>query len=801
MPQDSGSIVIEAKIRQKDFDKGIREIEKKLEKLEEKASEPIEINGIKVTGDWNLTEEEQRYYDRLKATLEQLQQKRAEQLMQEGLIADNVKNQVTDVNELSEKYSNVNENVTNIIDHLQELIRKHRELTNDNLTFESDIKQAEQLKKEILETVKQLEKMTGQKVYLKGFTELPKKVKDVRKEIDNVGNSMKKVVKNVIRWGLAIFGVRSAYLFIRQAMSTLAQYDDKLAADLQYIRYALASVLEPIIRRIIELVYKLLQYIGYIAYAWTGRNIFENANKGLNEANKSAKELKKTLAGFDEMNILSNGTGGSNVNPSVDLTQIQGDAPEWIKWIANNGDLVKLILEGIAAALLAIKYNLDLIQGLGLFLMLDGLLSLIKDIKTYLEDKSFSNLGTVFGDLAEILLGGGLLAGLTSMVGIIAAIASQALALGNAVSKWSDHFENVKQLLKDPTWDNFLTMLRSGIDQTGVIGQVLGKLIDKITGAKNETNSLKDAQEELTKVQEALTRAQNEYISSIDNAEAAQKRLEEAQNKTGLSGESLFQLVEQGTLDYKDMTLEQREVYKAYLDNESAQNRLKKATEELITQKQEEEKANFKNRLEVLAGQKQYTEYKDEVVKAFKEEKISASEASSLIEKQMKNISKESRQTFVKDLPGDIKEGLNINNYGSAWDRFKANWKTNLANLVTKVIIPVDFSIGETVINALRKKILGFAKGGIVYDQLPRLATGGVINMPGRGVPIGSAVGGEHGREGVIPLTDSQQMALLGEAIGKYITINANIVNTMNGRVISRELQKINNESDFAFNR
>ena len=73
--------------------------------------------------------------------------------------------------------------------------------------------------------------------------------------------------------------------------------------------------------------------------------------------------------------------------------------------------------------------------------------------------------------------------------------------------------------------------------------------------------------------------------------------------------------------------------------------------------------------------------------------------------------------------------------------------------------------------------------------------------MPSRGVPVGSAIGGERGAEGVIPLTDSQQMALLGEAIGKYITINANITNTMNGRVISKELKKINAENDFAYNR
>ena len=54
--------------------------------------------------------------------------------------------------------------------------------------------------------------------------------------------------------------------------------------------------------------------------------------------------------------------------------------------------------------------------------------------------------------------------------------------------------------------------------------------------------------------------------------------------------------------------------------------------------------------------------------------------------------------------------------------------------------------------------------------------------------------------EGVIPLTDSQQMALLGEAIGKYITVNLTNVNQMNGRVISRELKTIENESVFASN-
>ena len=90
------------------------------------------------------------------------------------------------------------------------------------------------------------------------------------------------------------------------------------------------------------------------------------------------------------------------------------------------------------------------------------------------------------------------------------------------------------------------------------------------------------------------------------------------------------------------------------------------------------------------------------------------------------------------------------------------------------------------------------AKGGIYYP--PRLASGGIISSPGQGVAYHGAFIGERGAEAVVPLTDSQQMELLGATIGKYITVNANIVNTMNGRVISRELKQIQNEEDFAFN-
>ena len=103
------------------------------------------------------------------------------------------------------------------------------------------------------------------------------------------------------------------------------------------------------------------------------------------------------------------------------------------------------------------------------------------------------------------------------------------------------------------------------------------------------------------------------------------------------------------------------------------------------------------------------------------------------------------------------------------------------------------------LINVINK-VPGVNLGTLPTFNLPRLAVGGIVNMPSRGVPIGGAIAGESGAEGVIPLTDTQAMETLGATIGKYITINANITNTMNGRVISRELQKINTNNDFARN-
>lgn len=67
-------------------------------------------------------------------------------------------------------------------------------------------------------------------------------------------------------------------------------------------------------------------------------------------------------------------------------------------------------------------------------------------------------------------------------------------------------------------------------------------------------------------------------------------------------------------------------------------------------------------------------------------------------------------------------------------------------------------------------------------------------------MPLGSNIGGERGAEGVIPLTQNQAMEALGYEIGKNVTVNLTNITEMNGRVLNRELKKMQSQQNFAYN-
>lgn len=679
----------------------------------------------------------------------------------------------------------------------EDKIRESAQLKINQLTeqYEQYLKDADDKVKDI---DRDLEKTTSEQGKLNAkVTELKQKQDGIINsnsqmpmQMTSIGNGIENVIKKVARWGLAIFGIRSAYMFVRQAMSSLSGYNEQIGTDVEYIRFALATALQPVIEGIIKLVYKLLVYTAYIIKAWFGVNIFAKAtakafqdtNKAVKNTNKSAKELQKTLAGFDEMNILQQngdstlGGGGGGVGikaPSVDLSDWENvEIPGWIKWIAENKDKVLSFFADIIALIATVKIAaflmdllniskvLDAMSGLALFGMLAGIAitvmgiyQTIRGLIDWIADPTWENFKKILDGLETVLIGVGI-----AMVALNAS--------------------------------NPLGWIAIGI---GAIGKFIGALSDNeshLLTTKEATKQLKEAQEELTK-------ATDSYVSAVDRAENAEQALKDAEEKHGISGKELFNMVKHGTLDYKNMNDAQREVYKAYLENESAKKNLKKTTKDLEKATHDETLASLEKKRALAEESGNYDKLKKSIIEAVKEEKISMSEAREMILKAMTQMDEKTQQTFVKDMPASILKAFDKGEYEGKMFAFEKFWNGFIADLDKN--IDVNVTATYTTKGSSKKKN---AKGAMFYpSMLPKLAVGGIINMPGSGVPYHGSIIGERGAEAVVPLTDSQQMALLGEAIGKYITVNATMINQMNGRVISRELQRVQNDSDFAYNR
>ena len=530
--------------------------------------------------------------------------------------------------------------------------------------IEHKLKQAD-MGFEVGDTVKleaQYEKLSQKLSVLKQKKEDLNKtdLSNVQKSIDNIGKSTSNTIKNVARWALGIFAIESAYGFVRQAMSSVSQYNEQIATDVEYIRYALGSMLQPIIEGLIQLAFRLLTYVNYIAQAWFGVNLFANAstksfeknNKSLGNSVKSAKELNKQIASFDEMNVLndtsSNSGGGAGAGaislPSMDLSQWQGEVPSWVQWIAENKDIVIAGLLGIAGGLVAINLGLTTIQGIGVGIALAGIIIAIQSLIKFLQDPTFENFTNIIIGIGTAIIGVGII--ISKIPLIIAGVITVIVA---TIVKNYDYIMGLFNKLINWFETDFIGALRYLF---GPIGDIIAA----------------------------------PFIFAV--------------NAMKSSFEGLF-------------------------------GGIKK----------------------IVTG----------IIQIFK---------------------------------GDFKNGI-MNVFGGLKDILHASFNALVSgiNSLIRGVNRIRFDVPDWVPG------FGGKKFGFNIPQIPRLAVGGIVNMPGRGVPIGGAIAGESGREGVIPLTDSQAMETLGATIGKYININLTNITKLDNRQIAKEQNKINAQNDFAFNR
>lgn len=618
-----GWVTIGTKLDSKQLEKDLKDAEKRLQQYEREAER---LTKQKAKTELNLED-----YYKQKELIKESTDSALKYAQTESEVNHTLELEKSNLQQLSEAYSKQ-------LNAVEEINKKIQENTHNQGLLNEEIKQ-----------------MNIQLDKAKGFGNL-------KSGIDGIGKSVEKVTKKISRWALAIFGIRSAYMFVRQAMSTLSEYNDDLANKISNIRLVLATALEPVINRIISLVITLLNYLNYLTTAWFGLNIFARASElsskkmadNLGSGAKSAKEIKKQLASFDEMNVLQDntsagggGSGAGTTTPEFNMPEVE--IPEWLKWIANNKDIVIAALIGIATAIGLINLGVGIFMSLGIGLIITGIILLVQDIIKFIKDPSWDNFVNILRDLAIVLAGVAI-----AMLAVNAAnpVAWVILAIAAIVAL-------VAVIIK--YWDQIKAWLLG-----------LGKWIND--------HVIQPIAKFFKGLWDAIVNGVKTAFNNIKN-------------------------VFNGIVNF------------------------------------------FKGIINTIIG-------------------------------------------FFKNVGATVGSVIS-----SAFKGVVNGVLRAIENILNAPIRAINGLIG--VIN----KIPGINLGRLSTFSLPRLAKGGIINMPGKGVPVGGAIAGERGQEAVLPLTDSQQMELLGEAIGKYITINATMINQMNGRVISRELQKVQNQSNFAMNR
>ena len=618
---------------------------------------------------------------------------------------------------------------------------------------------------------------------------------------EGIGKSITGVIKKVAKWTLAVFGIRTAYNAIRSAMGVLTQYNKQMASDIEYIQFALATVLQPVIEGIIKLVYTLLSYVNYLAKAWFNVNLFANAGakafesmkKSSGETAKNAKDIEKSTTGFDDLNILEdnkteNNNSTSIVAPSVDLGNIENCQPpkwletikDWGQWIIDHWQLVLGIIGATGAVFLAIKLgsflsNLKKIKketggvssafqgffdGLGkateAIAILGGLTLVIQSITSLID--TFSQSGLTLGEVAGLLgivLGelaiafGILLGAMTLMTPSWQSIAAAAVIFGG----FALVIHEVTELID--------TFSESGLNVSDVailMASVFTPLI-ALMGA-------------IVTLGPAMTAGLLPF--SILAAEISAILIVVSLTLPVILDACAKFINDIGPFVIKLITTINDGINKTIYALGTVLPPIIQSVGDLFTK--------------IFGGVSKVIETVGNVIV------------------NILNTAKSLVTTVLSSI-------LNfINQLGPAINNFVDGAILAVTKLINFLISGIEYMVNTLIIDSINNLISAVNNIPLVdVPKLPRvniprfkpilMAGGGIIDVPKKGVPLASnVVGGEAGAEGVLPLENPDTMARLGREIGQWISINLDLTNTIDGRVLNRRLEAIKNDNHFARN-
>lgn len=310
-----------------------------------------------------------------------------------------------------------------------------------------------------------------------------KKLKDFLK---NLGSAIKEFaaglneVINTLLFSGLMMGVLGAIALLAKGVKdvlkeTKSEDVEQIKAQIEYISNALKGAILPIVQAVANVVRRILDYVIYIGEAWFGLSKYaSNYKNEVKKANKETGKLRKELAKFDDVNVLNSDKGSGEIK-IPEYKGMQGEPPAWLKWIADNKDLILSVMEGVALGLVAWKLGLDKINPIGIGIAIVGIYEAVKTLLDYIKDPTWEKFGDLMTWIGIAIAGFGLAIGNLPLIvaGAIAAL------LGILIKNWDkikDFIKEKLQIVQDWLSEHF-----------GVIGDYIGGFLEGFIAGWEDT--------------------------------------------------------------------------------------------------------------------------------------------------------------------------------------------------------------------------------------------------------------------------------------------------------------------------
>ena len=317
------------------------------------------------------------------------------------------------------------------------------------------------------------------KVFGKAVDAVKTKVKDITSGFSKMGKAVTKILSRMIIWrsiNAIIMGTTEGMNNMVQASSKANAAMSQLQSGFTYVKNSIAAMLLPALQSILPVINKIIQAVaglfnmlGALFAKFRGDSTFTKAvyvqqdyAKSLNKSNKAAKDLKGTLAGFDQINLIqqqkdSGGTGGADTSGMFKETSVESMLPTDIKAGDWKG-VGTVIAQGLNTAVSQLNGWIDKLRPK----ILKTVQDIVEAVNGFIENFNFRKLGNTLANGFNL--------------------AMKVVAKWLKGIKWSDLGKGIGDFINGfvEDWDAAAT--------ADVIEAKIGSVLDFLTGIIETTN-------------------------------------------------------------------------------------------------------------------------------------------------------------------------------------------------------------------------------------------------------------------------------------------------------------------------